>query len=237
MRDGDRSAAHTCPHGAHTLAASLAPALSPCIAICLRAQRHEDMGLKPWTCIDEMRGSRLVTLALLSATALPVPTAVDWSSSSSSSSSDSSSSGSSAEWDAFFAATTWNSTITQFGFGHLMDAALPYSRRRIAYKVGPERFSFERLQREYGAGDASCKAAFRFHLRDLRRLFKAMHFPEQIDTGHERVPSEEAFLIVLKRLAYPATLATLAWPAGRSPYALSRCGTRMARLPRAGLHA
>ena len=28
--------------------------------------------------------------------------------------------------------------------------------------------------------------------------------------------------ILLRRLAYPATLATLAWPAGRSPYVLSR---------------
>jgi hypothetical protein len=28
--------------------------------------------------------------------------------------------------------------------------------------VGPERFSFERLEREYGTGDASCKAAFRW---------------------------------------------------------------------------
>ena len=53
-------------------------------------------------------------------------------------------------------------------------------------------------------------------------LFAAMHFPDEIDTGEETVPSEEAFLILLKRLAYPATLATLAWPAGRSPYALSR---------------
>ena len=92
----------------------------------------------------------------------------------------------------------------------------------MVYKVGPERYSFDRLEREYGSGDASCKAAFRFHLRDLRALYAAMHFPDRIDTGEEKVPSEEAFLILLKRLAYPTTLATLAWPAGRSPYALSR---------------
>ena len=175
--------------------------------------------LKPWTCIDQMRGSRLVALALLSAQALPVHTAFDWSDRSSSSSS---SSDSSAEWDAFFTNNTWNNTVSQFGFGYLMDAAIPFSRKRVSYKVGPERYSFERLEREYGSGDASCKAAFRFHLRDLRRVFKAMHFPPEIDTGHEHVPSEEAFLIMLRRLAYPATLATLAWPAGRSPYALSR---------------
>ena len=152
--------------------------------------------LKPWTCIDQMRGSRLIALALLSSQALPVPNAFDWSDSSSSSSS---SSDSSADWDAFFSKTTWNNTVTQFGFRHLMDAALPFSRKKISYKVGPERYSFERLEREYGSGDASCKAAFRFHLRDLRRLYKALHFPDEIDTGHEHVPSEEAFLIMLRR--------------------------------------
>ena len=113
--------------------------------------------LKPWTCIDQMRGSRLIALALLSSQTLPVPNAFDWSDSSSSSSS---SSDSSADWDAFFSKTTWNNTVTQFGFGHLMDAALPFSRKKISYKVGPERYSFERLEREYGSGDASCKAAF-----------------------------------------------------------------------------
>ena len=96
---------------------------------------------------------------------------------------------------------SWNSTVSQFGFAAMMGAAEPYSRRRIAYKVGPERYSFARLEREYGTADASCKAAFRFHLRDLRRLHAAMHFPDVIDTGHETVPGEEAFLIMLKRPA------------------------------------
>ena len=57
-----------------------------------------------------------------------------------------------------------------------------------------------------------------------------MHFPDtmwQIDTGHEHVPSEEAFLVMLKRLAYSATLATLAWPCERTPYALSRSATAL----------
>ena len=85
----------------------------------------------------------------------------------------------------------------------MIGAAEPFSRKKVAYKVGPERYSFDRLEREYGSGDASCKAAFRFSLRDLRVLFAAMHFPDEIDTGEETVPSEEAFLILLKRLAYP----------------------------------
>ena len=114
----------------------------------------------------------------------------------------------------------------QSGFTSLIAAAEPFSRKRVTYKVGPSRYSFDRLEREYGSGDASCKAEFRFHLRDLRRLHAAMHFPAVIDTGEETVPSEEAFLIMLKRLAYPATLATLAWPCGRSPYALSRPAAR-----------
>ena len=167
-------------------------------------------------------------LGLLAATALPMAPVGDWSSSSSSSSSSgssssSSSSGSSADWEEFMARCAWNSTATQFGFASIIGAAEPYSRKQIAYKVGPERFSFARLQRDYGTGDASCKATWRFHLRDLRRLHAAMHFPDVIETGHEQVPGEEAFLIMLRRLAYPATWATLAWPAGRSPYALSRC--------------
>ena len=88
--------------------------------------------LKPWTCIDQMRGSRLVALALLSAQALPVHTAFDWSDRSSSSSS---SSDSSAEWDAFFTNNTWNNTVSQFGFGYLMDAAIPFSRKRVVTRL------------------------------------------------------------------------------------------------------
>ena len=82
----------------------------------------------------------------------------------------------------------WNATATQWGFACLIGAAEPYSREQVAYKVGPERYSFARLQREYGSsGDASCKSAFRFRLKDLRRLYAAMNFPDEIDTGHELV--------------------------------------------------
>ena len=183
--------------------------------------------LKPWCALDEMKSRRFVHLAFLSAAALTSVPQSTWSDSSSStsgeSSSYSSSGASSADWDEFEAENAWRATVTQFGFVSMINAAEPFSRKKVTYKVGPERYSFARLEREYGSsGDASCKAAFRFHLPDLRRLFAAMHFPEQLDTGSETVPSEEAFLFMLKRLAYPATLATLAWPAGRSPGALSR---------------
>ena len=71
----------------------------------------------------------------------------------------------------------------------MIGAAEPYSRRKIVYKVGPERYSFERLQREYGRhdkfGDASCKAAFPFDLKDLVRLHAALRFPDEIDTGRQ----------------------------------------------------
>ena len=177
--------------------------------------------LKPWCALDVMKSQTFIQLALLSAAALnPVPGGT-WSVSSGSksgeSSSSSSSGGSSADWDEFNAENAWRATVTQYGFANMIGAAEPFSRKKVAYAVGPERYSFDRLEREYGSGDASCKAAFRFNLRDLRVLFAAMHFPDEIDTGEETVPSEEAFLILLKRLAYPATLATLAWPAGRSP--------------------
>ena len=75
--------------------------------------------------------------------------------------------------------------------------------------MGAERYSFDRLEREYGVGDASCKATFRFHLRDLRRLHAAMHFPDEIHTGHETVRGEEAFLIMLSFLLYHTRSATV----------------------------
>ena len=118
--------------------------------------------------------------------------------------------------------------MTQFSIASLVGAAelataSSYKQRQMNFKVGPERFSFARMKRDNGEGDASCRAAFRFHLRDLERLFHKMRLPIQIDTGMERVDDEEAFLLMLKRLAYPMTFAQLAWPAGRSPYSLSRC--------------
>jgi hypothetical protein len=119
------------------------------------------------------------------------------------SSSSSSSGRSSAEWDEFNAEDAWRPTVTQCGFTNMIGAAEPLSRKKVAYKVGPERYSSDGRERDYGSVDASCKAAFRFNLRDLRMLFAAMHFPDEIDTGEETVPSEEAFLILLKRLAYP----------------------------------
>ena len=201
--------------------------------------------LKPWCALDEMKSHRFVLLALLSGAALTTVPTPAWSESSGSrsgeSSSSSSSGASSADWDEFNAEHAWRFTVTQYGFANMIGAAEPFSRKKVTYKVGPERYSFDRLERDYGSGDASCKAAFRFHLRDLRALYAAMHFPDLIDTGEEKVPSEEAFLILLKRLAYPTTLATLAWPAGRSPYALSRhaayaCGRRHALLAPACPH-
>ena len=68
-----------------------------------------------------------------------------------------------------------------------------------------------------GSVSASCKANFRFHLKHLRRLHRALHLPEEIHTGCESVDSEEALLILLKRMSYPGTLAQLAWTAGRMP--------------------
>ena len=72
----------------------------------------------------------------------------------------------------------------------MLGAVKPYSRRRIVYKVGPLRYSFQRLQREYGRADqfddASCKAVFRFNFKDLVRLYEALRFPEKIDTRATR---------------------------------------------------
>ena len=74
--------------------------------------------------------------------------------------------------------------------------------------MGPRRLSFERIEEEMGSVSASCKANFRFHLKHLRRLHRALHLPEEIHTGCESVDSEEALLILLKRMSYPGTLAS-----------------------------
>ena len=151
--------------------------------------------LKPWNAIDVMKSDLFVTLALLSSLALPTTAPPAWgdssSSSGSSSSSSSSSGSSSASWDEFMSQCQWNAAATQWGYACLIAAAEPYSREQVAYKVGPERYSFARLERDYGSrGDASCKSAFRFKLQDLRRLHAAMNFQDdKIDTGTRSSPA------------------------------------------------
>ena len=114
----------------------------------MRAGRNEE---------PEVRPARVLSAAAL--TSVPQSTWSDSSSSTSGESSSYSSSGaSSADWDEFEAENAWRATVTQFGFVSMLNAAEPFSRKKVTYKVGPERYSFARLEREYGSsGDASCK--------------------------------------------------------------------------------
>lgn len=98
----------------------------------------------------------------------------------------------------------------------VVSAAEPFFRAKVTYSVGPERYSFQRLQRQYG-NSTTCKATFRFDLAGLKRVFAALKFPDVIVTRSRfHATGEEVFLYMLKRLSYPATLSTLAWDSGRS---------------------
>ena len=72
----------------------------------------------------------------------------------------------------------------------VVSAAEPFFRAKVTYSVGPERYSFARLERQYGTS-TSCKATFRFDLPGLKRVFDALKFPDVIVTplsflGHRR---------------------------------------------------
>ena len=101
-------------------------------------------------------------------------------------------------------------------FALVVSAAEPFFRAKVNYSVGPERYSFSRLERQFG-NSTSCKATFRFDAPGLKRVFAALKFPEVIVTRSRfSATGEEVFLYMLKRLSYPATLSTLAWDCGRS---------------------
>lgn len=59
-------------------------------------------------------------------------------------------------------------------------AAEPLFRPKITYKIGPEKYCFARLERQFG-DSTTCKATFRFNLLDLRLLYTGLKFPEVTD--------------------------------------------------------
>ena len=98
----------------------------------------------------------------------------------------------------------------------LTSALEPFLRPKIRYKIGPEKFSFERLERQFG-DSTTVEAQFRFSIPKLKRLFVALRFPDVIKTrSRHAATGEEVFLYMLRRLAYPYQLSTLAWDSGRS---------------------
>ena len=108
-----------------------------------------------------------------------------------------------------------NGAMLMAQMGLLLVASEPFSRKGVTYAVGPERYSFERIERQFG-NTASCKAVFRFELPDLKRLYAALDFPEVVWTHNAHATGEEVFLYMLKRLSYPCTLTSLAWESGRN---------------------
>ena len=119
--------------------------------------------------------------------------------------------------DAFGA---WSSAMWATSAMLLVSAAEPLTRRLITYAVGPERYSFARIEREFGS-TASCKSVFRFELEHLRLLYHELRFPPVVRTHNATATGEEAFLYMIRRLSYPTTLSRLAWESGRSPAAQS----------------
>ena len=103
----------------------------------------------------------------------------------------------------------------------LCSAIEPQLRPKTRYAIGPERWSFRRIERQFGTS-ASCEAHFRFNLPNLRQLLVALDFPAVVRTrSRHSATGEEVLLYTLRRLSYPSTLSTLAWESGRSVSAQS----------------
>ena len=100
----------------------------------------------------------------------------------------------------------WNSMLLQAQGALLLFAAEPFCRPKVTYAIGPERWSFARIERDFG-GSATCKSLFRFSLKDMRRLLRALRFPRVLKAGpagHQySATGEEALCILLRRMAYP----------------------------------
>ena len=98
----------------------------------------------------------------------------------------------------------------------LVSALAPLLRPKTRYRIGPQRYSFERLGREFG-DTTSTEAEFRFELPHLSRLCTALKFPPVMHTRSRFLTTgEEVFLYTLRRLSYPCKLSSLAWESGRS---------------------
>ena len=178
------------------------------------------MGRRPYTSLDRMDSRQKLLLACLSVAATTqIHVLMDLLD-------DKAADG--AE-DAFYTAS--RNTQLMMELAIVASAAEPFFRPKITYKIGPEKYSFARLERQFG-DSTTCKATFRFNLPDLRRLYTGLKFPEVIQTPNGySATGEEVFLYMLKRLSYPATLSTLAWDSGRSISAQSEifqvvCATR-----------
>ena len=124
--------------------------------------------------------------------------------------SDSSSSGESELMD------TWYLATLHAQAGLVVGAVEPWCRDGITYAIGPESYSFDRVETQW-ASSKKCKDMFRFELVDMRELLVALRFPDFIRTPSRfSAPAEEALCILLRRMAYPGKWTDLCWEAGCS---------------------
>lgn len=105
----------------------------------------------------------------------------------------------------------------------------PFRRANLTPRSGPEKWSFARIERDWGNESLSCATYFRFKsVSDLRRLKAALRIPDSFSTpSGYHFSGEEGLLIMLHRFAYPCTLAGMCWDAGRGTTALSECFLEM----------
>ena len=107
-------------------------------------------------------------------------------------------------------------SITALGSSVMMTNS--YNR---GYTVGEHRISFERIT---GWGDLEVRNKFRFRASDAYAVFRHWGFSldtEMLTRWRHRFTAEEAFLVVLARLAYPGRWLDLCSVFGRHPSELS----------------
>ena len=133
---------------------------------------------RPYNALDRMRsaGKLLAVLTLAQASALG-----DWSSSepSSDSSSENSSGWSSSSSDSGMQGESFSDHIFSAQLALVLSAREPFDRKGITWAIGPERYSFARIERDWGT-TTTTKAVFRFDLPGLRQLKTALRFPDEI---------------------------------------------------------
>ena len=97
----------------------------------------------------------------------------------------------------------------------------PFQRPGIRFRIGPTRYSFDRIAQEFGSTH-SAKGAFRFDVGGLRQLAVALEFPPVVRVRDRngyvlaKATGEEALCVLLKRLSYPSNFHDFTWEAGRS---------------------
>mmetsp|Transcript_55245 Transcript_55245/g.145026 ORF Transcript_55245/g.145026 Transcript_55245/m.145026 type:complete len:180 (-) Transcript_55245:5-544(-) len=107
-----------------------------------------------------------------------------------------------------------------------MQAERPFRQKNLTPRVGPGRWSFDRIEEEWGDASLSCITYFRFRsVTDLRRLARALRLPPSFSVGSGKhtylFTGEEGLLILLHRMSYPCTLSRMCWESGRGTTALS----------------